>query len=226
LKTQLAFLPLFLASLATSPAAPGDAGFVPKGLDPSESAYLIVPDSLSPDGQHAVAMPKETSADASSTHNFLVAVKPFKVLTMLDGDGPSPESRRLDSQVRWTADSSRVLVTTVHDKWDMIVGSSLVVLTNGNVAQRVNLLDAINNRMSTDFKKSGAEPYNDLLPFILTGSELRFVDQGRGVEVQTEACNDPNVARNIGWAADFEGVYRVADGAWENQKLKSESEPH
>jgi hypothetical protein len=207
-------------------AAPGQASPIAKNISQSESAYMIVPDSLSPDRRHAVAMLKESPDDPSSAHNFLVAVKPFKVLTMLDGDGLYPDSRRLDLEARWTADSSRVLVTTIHDKWDMIVGSPLVVLADGKVARQVNFLDAINNHLLADFKKSGAEPYNDVLPFILTDSKLQFVDQGQGVEVKTEAGNDPNIARNIAWTADFEGVYRVADGTWENQKLKSESEAH
>lgn len=71
---KIAFLPLFLASLTASMAAPGGGGFIPKSLNASESADLIVPDSLPPDGRHAVAIPRETSADASSTHNFLDAI--------------------------------------------------------------------------------------------------------------------------------------------------------
>ncbi len=207
-------------------AAPTNAGVIPPNANRNESAYVIIPDSLSPDGRYGIAMSKTIPESPSAAHNFLVAVKPFKLLTVLYGDGLYPESHRLAQQVEWTRDNSRVLVTTTHDKWDMIVGSSLVVLTSGTVARRVDLLEAINQRMLADFRRSGAEPYNDVLPFILTDSEIRFSKNGEVVEVETDAGNDPNTARNIEWTARFEGLYHVADGTWSDQKLKSESRPN
>ena len=136
----------------------------------------------------------------------------------------SAGSKRLSVEVEWTADSSKVIVTTKHDKWDMIVGASLVEIRDGQVALRVNLLNAINQELIPDFRKAKAEAYNDMLPFILTESKVSFDAGGKLIQVKTAACNDPNEARKIEWNARFEGAWNIADGKWQNQKLTSKSQ--
>lgn len=189
--------------------------------DDSESSYIIAKGSLSPNGRYAVAFAKAGEDDPDKARNFLVAVKPFRIITELDGDGMIPGSKRLSLEVKWTPDSSEVIATTKHDKWDMIVGSSFVLLRDGNPARRVNLLDAINRKLQADFRKSKAEVYNDLLPFILTESSIGFEAGGKAIHVKTNAGNDPNDARKIQWTAEFDGVWSVADEKWEVRKLTS-----
>ncbi len=132
-------------------------------------------------------------------------------------------SKRLGLTVEWTPDSSQVIVTTKHDKWDMIVGSSLVGIRDGQAGQRLNLLDTINREMAPDFRKSKAEAYNDSLPFILTESKIAFADQGKSVRVKTAACNDPNEARKIDWSANFDGLWSIAESKWLTRQLKSQA---
>jgi hypothetical protein len=52
----------------------------------------------------------------------IVALKPFRILMILEDDGLCAGSKRFGLTVEWTRDSSQVIVTTKHDKWDMIVG--------------------------------------------------------------------------------------------------------
>jgi hypothetical protein len=85
----------------------------------------------------------------------------------------------------------------------------------------LNLLEAINRELGPDFRKSKAEAYNDMLPFILTGSKIGFADQGKNVRVKTAACNDPNEARAIEWSANFDGTWSIAESKWLAHQLTS-----
>lgn len=193
--------------------------------DPAKpaSSYLIAKNSASPDGRYAIAYPKGSEDDSVQSKNYLVALKPFRVLAVLAGDGLSAESQRLSLEAAWTADSSELIATTKHDKWDMIVGSALVVLRDGQVAQNIDLLEAINGQMAADFRKSKAEVYNEFLPFILVDSKIGFADGGKTVRVGTAACNDPNEARAIEWTANFSGTWDVAGAKWLTGKVASKS---
>ena len=87
-------------------------------------------------------------------------------------------SKRLGLTVEWTRDSSKVIVTTKHDKWDMIVGSSLVGIRDGQADQPFNLLNAINREMAPDFRKSKAEATNQtrqqaVTPIVVAADTIR-----------------------------------------------------
>lgn len=193
------------------------------GWDKSAASYFLATGSESPDGKYGVAYPKASEDNPKLAKNYIVALKPFRVLTVLEDDGLCVGSKRLGLTVEWTPDSSKVIVTTKHDKWDMIVGSSLVSIRDGAADQRVNLLNAINREMAPDFRKSKAEAYNDELPFILTESKIGFADQGKNVRVKTAACNDPNEARKIDWSANFDGLWSIAESKWLTHQLTSQA---
>jgi len=225
--TRIASVVLLLSTannLCGEDAASTDApAALPAQWKMPASSLLIAEGSTSPDGRYAIAYPKASEDDPALGRNLLVELKPFCVLALLDGDGLSAGSKRLSLSVDWTEDSSEVIATTVHDKWDMIVGSTLVVLKDGQVAKRVDLLDAINRELKPDFIKSKAEVYNDVLPFILTESKLGFESGGKLVRVKTSAGNDPNEARAIAWTASFTGVWNVAEGRWQSRKFTSKT---
>jgi len=191
------------------------------GWDKSASSYFLATGSESPDGKYGVAYPKASEQNPKLAKNLIVALKPFRILAVLEDDGMAAGSKRLGLTVEWTRDSSKVIVTTKHDKWDMIVGSSLVGIRDGQAAQPFNLLNAINREMAPDFRKSKAEAYNEMLPFILIESKIGFADQGKNVRVKTAACNDPNEARTIDWSADFDGLWSIAESKWLTHQLTS-----
>jgi hypothetical protein len=166
---------------------------------------------------------KAGADNPEKARSFLVALKPFRIITELDGDAMIPGSKRLSLTVKWTPDSSKVIATTKHDKWDMIVGSSFVALRDGNVAQQIDLLEAINNQLAPDFRKSKAEVYNDILPFILTETQIVFEEGGAKIRVKTAAGNDPNQARKMEWTAQFDGTLTVADGKWQVRRLAGDT---
>jgi hypothetical protein len=187
----------------------------------SASDYTVAKGSLSPDGRYAIAYLKKTPEDVNKVKNYVVAVKPFRIIAEVHGDGVRADSKKWAVEVRWTADSSAVIATTKFDKWDMIVGSSYVELRDGNAARRIDLLSEINGQLVADFRKSKGAVYNEFLPIILTGSEVTFEAGGKAIRVKSEATNDPNIARNISWNAEFEGIWSVTDGKWKILKLKS-----
>ena len=191
------------------------------GWDKSASSYFLATESESPDGKYGVAYPKASEDNPKLAKNLIVALKPFRILTILEDDGMCAGSKRLSLTVEWIRDSSQVIVTTKHDKWDMVVGSSLVSIRDGQADQRLNLLNVINREMVPDFRKSKAEAYNDMLPFILIESKIGFADQGKNVRVKTAACNDPNEARAIEWIANYDGLWSIAESKWLTHQLTS-----
>ncbi len=228
LLTCIAAIALMLSAAGILTGADSDSGGAPPKPVPPQwnmqsSALLIAEGSTSPDGRFAIAYPKASEDDPALGRNLLVALKPFRVLALLDGDGLSAGSKRLSLQTEWTDDSSELIATTRHDKWDMIVGSTLAVLKDGQVAKRVDLLEAINREMEPDFRKTKAEVYNDVLPFILTDSKLGFEAGGKLIRIKTSAGNDPNEARAIAWTASFSGVWNVAEGRWQSRKITSKT---
>jgi len=202
----------FSASLLAREPAPKAA---------SASDYTIAEDSLSPNGRYAIAYLKETPEDWRKVKNYVVEVKPFRIIAEVHGSGVRADSKRMDVEVEWTADNSAVIATTRHDKWDMIVGSSYVALRDGKAARRIDLLAGINRQLDADFRKSKGEVFNDYLPVILTNSLITFEEGGKVIRVKTDAMNDPNTARNVSWHAEFEGVLNIANEKWKVVTLKS-----
>lgn len=203
------------------PAAAAAAAADPApAAPPVPAAYRLAAGSTSPDGRLAIAFPAAPATDFRRARNLVVALQPFRILAAVAPPGMTAASDMLDLDAEWAADSSAVVVTTTHSKWDMIVSCSLVTVRPGARAGRiVDLLAAITRELEPDFRRSKAERFGGALAFILRNPEFAFDPDGKTLRVTLTAGNDPNRARQSHWAAAFAGAWNVATGDWQSRTI-------
>jgi hypothetical protein len=194
------------------------------------ATHLVGSDTVSPDKKMAVIYPKE---DDEKGKDYLVSLKPFKILTALDTKWPyfAHESHG-GLRAQWAADNSTVLVT-LDSKWgpgDVF----LYEIQGGKVTRSTNLTDKVHELLKPDYDQVKPEPYNDEFDFIFDDD---MVDTGKGdandempqqfklegatVVVNAGATTDP---KHIGglkaWDAKFTGTWDIAQGKFTEQKVK------
>ena len=117
--------------------------------------YLIASNTISPEREFAVMYP--ANEPKLSDSDYVVALKPFAVLTKLATDRPYFRNENHGSlKATWSGDSSAVLIT-LGIKWgpgDVF----LVELKNGKAARTTNLLAKVRAALLPDYRK--AKPGN------------------------------------------------------------------
>jgi hypothetical protein len=192
--------------------------------------YLIASSTLSPDKNMAVIYPKD--GDDEKARDYLVALKPFKILAPLATEYPyfahqSHGGIRAD----WSRDNSVALVT-LESKWgpgDVF----LYEIRDGKVARTTDLLKKISELLQPDYDQVKPEPYNDNFPFIfdddmLGGGESDssqpvrqcVLDGAQQVKIKAAATSDPKQIGGIkAWDAKFEGVWDISQAKFTAEKV-------
>src|SRR4051794_26766069 len=123
---------------------------------PAEYAkkYLLSARSVSPDGKIGVMYPRTNvcvDEKSNDCKDFVVALKPFKVLGPLDTKWPHFQNRSNSGvDADWLRDNSAALITIL-SKWgpgDIF----LVEIKNGELTRTTNLLRKIEELLEPDFK--------------------------------------------------------------------------
>src|SRR5436190_17373415 len=97
--------------------------------------YKLADNSISPDGKYGVIYADPQRIDYEVARNFLVGLKPFRILAVTEG--AACYGRRDELVVEWAKDNSAV-VATVEGKWGP-VAFTLFELQDGRVKRRTNL---------------------------------------------------------------------------------------
>jgi len=183
--------------------------------------YEVFENSISPNKKFGVIFPNPRKGfeDEENGRNFLVALKPSRVLAPNEGHvyfGPHSSKQM---QVTWSNNSSAVIVI-VAGKWGAI-GSTLFVLKDNKVSQRTDLMAEINKALKTKFPK-GIRPYNDKLLIAPEGDEeWEFSEDGKEVRIAVEGNTAPNLAPGERWSATFKGTWSVPAGKWTQKEITS-----
>ncbi len=189
------------------------------------SKYLIASSTLSPDKGMAVIYPKE---DDEKGKDFLVALKPFKILATLETNSPYfAHQSHGGINAEWSPDNSIALIT-LDSKWgpgDVL----LYEIRDGKLARFTNLLGKIHELLKPDYQKVKPEPYNDEIDFIFDddmtgggegGSRQCVLDGSERVKIQAAATTDPKHIGGIkAWDAKFEGVWDIAQAKFTSEKV-------
>lgn len=199
-----------------------------KGL-PSEYAkkYLLAARSVSPDGKVGVMYPRtnvctEGKDDSlpADCKDFVVALKPFKVLAPLQTKYPHFQNRSnsgLDAD--WLRDSSAALVT-IQSKWGP--GEIfLIEVKDGAVTRTTNLLTKINELLEPDFKKAKPPSYNDNFRFIIEGEtrDICRLEQEL-VRITAVATTDPkHIPGQKAWDARVEAVWNIPKARFQSKQV-------
>jgi len=138
------------------------------GLPKEYADYLVASKTLSPDKKFAVIYPKtelcpEGSGDRCK--DYLVALQPFQVLTVLDTKYPEFEHKnRGGMSATWLKDGSAVLVT-IDSRWgpgDIF----LCEIRDGKLSRSTNLLKKVHGLLVPDYKRARVGRYNDYFDFV------------------------------------------------------------
>jgi hypothetical protein len=132
---------------------------------------LVASKTLSPDKKFAVIYPKtelcpdERKKDSEDRcKDYLVALQPFQVLTVLDTKWPEFEHKnRGGMSATWLKDGSAVLVTV-----DSRCGPGdifLYEIRDGKLSRSTNLLKKVHDLLVPDYKKSERRALQRLLRF-------------------------------------------------------------
>jgi hypothetical protein len=194
------------------------------------SKYLIASSTLSPDKNMAVIYPKDSEDEKAK--DYLVTLKPFKILTPLATDYPYFANESHGSiSAEWSKDNSVALVT-LESKWgpgDVF----LYEIHDGKVSRATDLLKKISDLLRPDYEQAKPEPYNDNFPFIfdddmLSGGEADSsqpvkqcaLDGAQQVKVKAAATTDPKQIGGIkAWDAKFEGVWDIPQAKFTSEKV-------
>ena len=185
-------------------------------------AYEVEPDSVSPDGRFGVIFPNPRSGYENDVigRNFLVALKPFRILAANEGFAYFGPHGNRQMAVEWTKDGAAALVV-IAAKWGT-VSATLFELREGRVTRRTDFMAEITKLLAPRFPKGKVEPYNDSMLITITNpDEWKLSKDGQSVLIDIYGNTAPNLAPGKQWSASFKGKWSVPQGKWIETKIKS-----
>lgn len=189
--------------------------------------YLIAATTISPDKKFAVIYPTLKAEEAAENANrperikdHIVALKPFAVLGELQTKYPYFQNENHGGiSAEWSDDSSVALIT-LDGKWgphDVF----LLEFRDGKVARTTNVLAKAHDLLLPDYRKSKAEPYNDIFDFIFDAEDgpVFKLDGNNRVVIDGDAMTDPKGISEHKWSARLKAVWEVSQGKFTSQKI-------
>ena len=189
--------------------------------------YLIAASTISPDKKFAVIYPTLEAEEAAENANhperikdFLVALQPFTVLGELPTKYPYFQNENHGGlSAQWSDDSSVALIT-LDGKWgphDVF----LLEFRDGKLARTTNVLAKAHDLLLPDYRKSKADPYNDIFDFIFDGEDgpVFKLDDANRVTIDGDATTDPKGISEHRWSAQLKAVWDVSQGKFTSQKI-------
>jgi hypothetical protein len=203
-----------------------DGGFEPTPPSPFPVAYKdyqILPNTMSPDRRFAFIYPKRSRLYELSEYGlYLAALNPFRILSKIPtGHSNLAANAHGYYAANWAKDSSAT-VFIAGRKW----GPNKVwvlQLSDGRVAKRSDLTEAVRQELLPDFKKSRAARYNEYYDFIFDSEDRQTVvnsetlaergwdlDNRGQVTIDCTCTTDPKELRSNRWAVRFKGTWDIA----------------
>jgi hypothetical protein len=186
-----------------SPAAPG-----PKFPAPY-SDYQIADASPSPNGKFAVILRDITNGDDNPdepSKNYFVALSPFHVLARLPTNACFIERTRQGGLgVNWAKDSSAVILVQ-----EGKFGPEKIYVLNlvdGTIAKKTDLYGAMHQAVLPDFKKAGADAFNDNFDFFIDNDNAWTFNDSNRIVIDCEFTNDPRLSARVSWTGHLTGIW-------------------
>ncbi len=228
--SRLAFaagLSLFAAlSVGAAEEAEGSAKLPADAPAEYRTNYLVAAGSVSPDGKLAVIYPTLDYTDKHPAKDFVVALRPFRVLTEIKTRWPYFQNQSNGGiSVEWVADGSAALVT-LESKW----GPGDIFLYEfraGELTRSTELSAKMSALLRPDFQGAKAERYNENFDFVFEaddegadGGTVAKFDQAGGVEVRCVGNTNPKGIPGLrAWKARLVGVWNIAQARFTQQKV-------
>ncbi len=189
--------------------------------------YLIAGSTVSPDKKFAVIYPtlgtEEAAEDANHPERIkdhIVALKPFAILGELQTKYAYFQNENHGGiSAEWSDDSSVALIT-LDGKWgphDVF----LLEFRDNKLARTTNVLAKAHDLLLPDYRKSKAEPYNDIFDFIFDSEDgpVFKLDGNNRVVIDGDAVTDPKGISEHRWSAQLKAVWNIAQAKFTDQKI-------
>ena len=215
-------LVISLAFVFTSARA-ADAPTVPlPTLPDAYKAYMIDPDSVSPDGKYGVMYLSEMPDDDNAPiKNFVVALKPFSIVVELpkSDDAYFANKNHADFAAHWAKDSSAVVVMQ-NSRWGP--GTAFVVpIHAGKAGPIVDLTAIIAKYGQADLDKVKHEHYNETYDFVFAGDTPWTINDKGQVEVDVDCTTNPKRDPDtLSWDGHFAGLWDIAQAKFVTHEFK------
>ena len=224
-------LPLAAALCAIAPlalvAAENDPEKDSSASLPKEYAgkYLLAANTLSPDKTIGVIYPKAGICDKGTEKdckNFLVQLKPFKVLTTLATKWPHFQNKNHGGINAAWANNNSAVVVTLESKWgpgDIF----LYELKAGQLTRSTDLIPKIRALFEPDFRKAMGGRSKDRFDFMLESSVDKPTVQMKGTTVQINVDATTNPKRTPGekgWDGRLDAVWDIPRAKFASQKVE------
>ena len=185
--------------------------------------YKVLKSSVSRDEKFALIYPTREFSESKEAKNFLVALKPFQVLTALPTDMPHFDGRSHSALgAEWSEDGTMVLIT-LDGKWGPM-DVWLVELGGDKMKRMTNLLEKARELLRPKFRAAKPQPerYNDFFEFIFLeeeGGACMFEPNGL-VRIYTKATNDPKGGARRPWRFLLDAKWDIAKAKFVSQKMR------
>ncbi len=184
--------------------------------------FLVAAGSTSPDGRFAVIFPTLESSEAKDAKDYVVALRPFRIVTELKTRWPYFQNQsNSGTTTEWLRDGTAALVT-IESKWgpgDIF----LLEFREGQLARETDLGARIRQVLLPDFKAAKAERYNDENEFVLepdgSSASVKF-GPGGAVRIRCLGSTDPKgMGGSRSWKGRLVAEWSVAQGRFARQKV-------
>ena len=195
------------------------------GLPKEYADYLVASKTLSPDKKFAVIYPKTELCPegfGDRCKDYLVALQPFQILTVLDTKYPEFEHKnRGGMSATWLKDGSAVLVTI--DSRGGAGDTFLCEIRDGKLSRSTNLLKKVHDLLAPDFKKARVERYNDNFDFVFESEDdapvCEFADSTH-VRIRATATTEPKgIAGEKAWDGAVKATWDIPSAMFTSQKV-------
>jgi len=183
------------------------------GLPPEYAKnYLVARSTMSPDEKFAVIYPTLEFSESKEAKDFLVALKPFRVLAPLPTEYPYFQNQSHGGAgADWSGDGSATL---------------MVELSGDKVNRITNVLEKVRELLRPKFRAAKPKPeaYNDANEFVFEeeeGGACNFAEKGR-VKIYTKATNDPKGMSKRPWRVLVKAEWDIAQAKFVSQKITPE----
>ena len=187
--------------------------------------YLLAANTLSPDKTIGVIYPKSGICDKGTEKdckNFLVRLKPFKVLATLKTEWPHFQDKNHGGITAAWADNNSAVVVTLESKWgpgDIF----LYELKAGELTRSTELIPKIRALFEPDFRKAMGGRSKDRFDFILESNVDKPTVQLKGTTVRINVDATTNPKRPPGekaWDGRVAAVWDIPGAKFSSQKVE------
>ena len=188
--------------------------------------YLVARHTMSRDKKFAVIYPTLDFSESKDAKDFLVALKPFRVLATLPTDDPYFQNRSHGGiSAQWSEDNNVALIK-LESKWGP--GDVFVVeLAGGKVKRTTNVLQKLTQLLLPKFRAAmpKQKAYNDNYQFVFEpGDDYEPCTLGgnKTVELNLSATNDPKSISDHPWRVRVKAKWDIAAAKFTSQKITKE----